>query len=187
MRRFLATFVAMAVLAVGGWFGLGFLTGGKVGASMPFALVCPTAKPVKVGDITVPEGPVGGFCQKELVNAAHIMNAARAQGIGQRTQAIGVMVAIGESKLRNLDHGDTAGPDSRGIFQQRANGAWGSLADRMDPYTSAMNFFNKLTSINGWQTMDPATLAHVVQGNSDANYYGQFWSKAQTIVKTLTP
>ena len=119
--------------------------------------------------------------------AAHIMNAARAQGIGTHTQAVGVMTAIGESGLQNLDHGDAAGPDSRGLFQQRDNGAWGTLADRMDPYTAATNFFSKLTSIDNWQTMQPTELAHAVQGNSDPGYYGQFWSQAQKIVAALSP
>ena len=57
---------------------------------------------------------------------------------------ISVMVALGESGLRVLDYGDGPGPDSRGLFQQRDNGAWGSYADRMDPTTSATNFIKAL-------------------------------------------
>ena len=40
-----------------------------------------------------------------------------------RDQAIGVMTAMGEYSLQVLEYGDAAGPDSRGLFQQRANGA----------------------------------------------------------------
>jgi len=47
------------------------------------------------------------------------------------------MTAMGGSGLRNLNHGDAAGADSRGLFQQRANGAWGSLNDRMTPSIAA--------------------------------------------------
>jgi len=148
---------------------------------------CPDVSPTTVGAIDVPRGPVAGFCQSELVNAAKIMIAARDMGIGRRTQTVGVMTAIGESKLRNLDYGDAAGPDSRGVFQQRDNGAWGTLAQRMDPYLSARAFFTKLTRVPGWQTMDPTALAHAVQVNADAGYYGQFWSRAERIVGTLTP
>ncbi|GAB3610814.1 hypothetical protein GCM10027414_29400 [Humibacter ginsengiterrae] len=180
----------MVLLAIGACLTVSLVaTGGlsRVSEAMTPAPECPRVPPVTVGSIVVPAGPVAGFCQPELVMAAHIMNAAHDQGIGTHTQAVGVMTAIGESGLRNLDHGDTAGPDSRGLFQQRDNGAWGTLADRMDPYTAATHFFDKLTSIDGWQTMDPSELAHRVQGNSDAGYYSQFWAKAQAIVTALQP
>ncbi|MEO8907316.1 MAG: hypothetical protein ABI310_04485 [Microbacteriaceae bacterium] len=151
------------------------------------AISCPAAAPVTVGQITVPAGPVAGYCQDRLINAAQIMSAARAQGIGTHTQAVGVMTAMGESGLRVLDYGDAAGPDSRGLFQQRDNGAWGTLADRMDPYTSATNFFNKLTSLDGWKTMSPTEAAHAVQVNDDPNHYVPFWAGAQRIVAALSP
>jgi hypothetical protein len=151
------------------------------------APACPAADPVRVGAITVPRGPVAGFCQDRLVNAAQIMNAARSLGIGTHTQAVGVMTAIGESGLRNLDYGDAAGPDSRGLFQQRDNGAWGTLADRMDPYTAALQFFQKAIRVPGWQTMAPNDLAHAVQRNADPGYYAQFWPEAEQIVAALNP
>jgi hypothetical protein len=193
MRRSVAGIVTLVVIAVvallgvGGWLAVSSLL---ALASPPViaapAPQCPDVTPVAVGDIVVPAGPIAGFCQPALVNAAEIMNAARAQGIGTHTQAVGVMTAIGESGLRNLDHGDAAGPDSRGLFQQRDNGAWGSYADRMDPYTAATNFFDKLTSVDGWQTMEPTLLAHAVQVNSDPYHYAPFWGAAQEIVTALT-
>ncbi len=187
MRKLIVAIIVVATLGAGGWWGITLLTsqasdGSAAAAASPS---CPSAAPVTVGQIVVPAGPVDGFCQPELVMAAHIMNAARDQGIGTHTQAVGVMTAIGESGLQNLDHGDTAGPDSRGLFQQRDNGAWGSLTDRMDPYTAASNFFAKLTTIDGWQTMTPTLLAHAVQVNADANYYAQYWTEAQDIVNAL--
>ncbi|MBW4040756.1 MAG: hypothetical protein HIU86_01325 [Acidobacteria bacterium] len=147
--------------------------------------VCPAVAAVKVGTISVPAGPVAGFCQDRLINAAHIVNAARALGIGQHTQAIGVMTAIGESGLVNLDHGDAAGADSRGLFQQRANGAWGSLADRMTPYTAAYDFFAALVAIPSWKTLSPTQAAHAVQANADPTYYSQYWSRAVAVVTVL--
>lgn len=152
----------------------------------PNAVVCPTASTQTIGGMAVPAGPVGGYCQDRLVNAAYIIEAARAMGIGPHTQTVGVMTAIGESGLVNLDHGDSAGPDSRGLFQQRANGAWGTLADRMDPYTAATMFFRKLVSIPGWKTMTPTEAAHAVQINADPNHYAQYWSVAKTVVHGLT-
>ena len=133
----------------------------------------------------VPAGPVAGYCQDRLINAAHIINAARAQGIGTRTQAIGVMTAMGESSLVNIDHGDSVGPDSRGLFQQRANGAWGSYSDRMDPYIAATNFFDKLILLPGWRTLTPTIAAHEVQINADPNHYAKYWPAAVKVVAAL--
>ncbi len=147
---------------------------------------CPSAAPISIGTITVPAGPIAGYCQDRLVNAAYVINAARWFGIGPHTQAIGVMTAMGESGLRNLNHGDAAGADSRGLFQQRANGAWGTLADRMTPSTAAHNFFAALVSIPGWKSLTPTQAAHSVQNNADANFYTTYWSEAVTVVTALT-
>ena len=149
------------------------------------AVSCPAAPAVQVGTIAVPAGPIGGYCQPELVNAAHIINAGRDAGVGAHTQAVGVMTAMGESGLVNLDYGDAAGADSRGLFQQRDNGAWGSLADRMDPYTAATNFFDALMRVPEWTNLTPTQAAHAVQVNADPNYYTSYWSSAQTVVTAL--
>ncbi len=149
------------------------------------AVTCPAVPAVTVGTIRVPAGPIAGYCQDRLVNAAHIMNAARDLGIGTHTQAIGVMTAMGESGLRNLDYGDAAGADSRGLFQQRDNGAWGTLADRMDPYTAATNFFTKLVNLPNWKSLAPTEAAHAVQVNADPNYYDAYWADAQKVVAAL--
>lgn len=181
MRWMLGTLAVVVVLIFGGGV-LSALTRDAAPANP-----CPDVAPVAVGQLTVPRGPVAGYCQAELLNAAKIMTAARDLGIGTRTQTVGVMTAIGETRLRNLDYGDAAGPDSRGLFQQRDNGAWGTYAQRMDPYTAAHTFFVKLTKVPGWQTMEPTLLAHTVQVNQDAGYYAQFWTDAQEIVTALTP
>ena len=147
---------------------------------------CPAVDPVMVGDIEVPAGPVAGYCQDRLVNAAYIMLAARAQGIGQHTQAIGVMTAMGESSLRNIDHGDAVGPDSRGLFQQRDNGQWGTYEQRMDPYTAATSFFTKLVAIPGWKDLTPTQAAHAVQVNADPDHYTKWFADAEVVVAALS-
>jgi len=147
---------------------------------------CPEVASQTVGGIVVPAGPIAGFCQDRLVNAAAVIQAARSLGIGPHTQAVGVMTAIGESSLVNLDHGDAAGPDSRGLFQQRDNGAWGTYAQRMDPYTAASMFYAKLVKVPGWRTMPPTRLAHAVQINSDPDHYAKFWPEAKAVVEGLT-
>jgi len=96
------------------------------------------------------------------------------------------MTAIGESTLTNVNFGDGAGPDSRGLFQQRANGAWGSYADRMDPRTAAKSFIRVLVRVPGWQNMAPTIAAHTVQGNANPYHYERFWFDAVLIVRTLS-
>jgi|SRR5450830_808286 len=187
MRKVVTTLVVLASLLAVAVIGAGVLGSTLFGHGLPTASApsCPAVAPVKVGKITVPSGPVAGYCQDRLINAAHIMNAARSLGIGTHTQAIGVMTAMGESGLRVLDHGDAAGADSRGLFQQRDNGAWGTLANRMDPYTSSLHFFTKLVSIPGWQNLTPGEAAHTVQVNADPNHYDPYWARAQTVVAAL--
>jgi hypothetical protein len=156
-------------------------------AGTPPVVSCPAASPVLVGTISVPAGPIAGYCQDRLINAAHIINAAQSFGIGTHTQAIGVMTAMGESGLQNLSHGDAAGADSRGLFQQRDNGSWGTLADRMTPYVAARDFFAALIRVPNWKALTPTEAAHTVQANQDANYYTQYWNDAVQVVAALNP
>lgn len=144
---------------------------------------CPPAAGVIVGDINVPAGPIEGYCQPALVNAAWIITAATHITSDDRAKQLGVMVAIGESNLQNLNYGDAAGPDSRGLFQQRSN--WGSLAERMDPYTAALHFFQRMLGVPHWPTRPPTEVAHLVQGNANPNYYTPYFEKAQIIVAEL--
>jgi hypothetical protein len=189
MRKLFWTFCALigvGTLIIGAAFAVPSLLSQAQLQAKTVAVTCPTVPAVTIGTIRVPAGPIAGYCQDQLVNAAHIMNAARNLGIGTHTQAIGVMTAMGESGLRNLDYGDAAGADSRGIFQQRDNGAWGTLADRMDPYTAATNFFTKLVNLPDWKSLTPTQAAHAVQVNADPNYYAAYWADAQTVVAALS-
>jgi hypothetical protein len=149
----------------------------------PLAMDCPTAASVVVDRISVPAGPVAGYCQQQLLNAAQVMRAARVLGLNSHAQAIGVMTAIGESGLRNIAFGDKAGPDSRGLFQQRKN--WGPLSARMDPYTAARAFYSRMIGVPDFNKRPPTEVAHLVQGNADPNYYTKFWVRAEIIVETL--
>jgi len=98
-----------------------------------------------------------------------VLAAGQALGVDLRGQTIAIMTALGEDDLINTDRGDAAGPDSRGIFQQRAEG-WGSYTDRMNPTIAATNFYKALLQVSGWQTMPPTAAAHAVQRNQDPAY-----------------
>ena len=150
----------------------------------PVVAACvPPGGPVPV--VAVPGGPVAGFSEDQLSNAAAIVEAGRALGVDARGQAIGVMTAMGESSLLVLDRGDAVGPDSRGLFQQRDNGAWGTYADRMDPTVSATNFFRALLQVPDWQTLPPTIAAHRTQHNADPYHYARWWDAAIAVLEAL--
>ncbi|MFE4542424.1 CHAP domain-containing protein [Arthrobacter sp. NPDC056727] len=156
------------------------------GGSQAAADVCsPTGSSVSVDTSQLPKVAVAGFGAGQLTNAALIINAGKALGLSARGQTIGVMTAMGESGLRVLDHGDGPGPDSRGLFQQRDNGAWGTYRDRMNPTASATNFFKALQKIDGWEKLEPTTAAHRVQRNADPFHYRPYWAAAVEVVAAL--
>lgn len=134
---------------------------------------------------TVPKGPIAGYSGEQLVNAATIMVAIKDLNMNRHDQQLAVMTAIGESSLQVLDHGDGAGPDSRGLFQQRDNGAWGTYAQRMDPYKSAQAFGRALKQISDRHTLEPTIAVHRVQRNSDPHHYQPYWAPAGKIVTAL--
>ncbi len=85
-----------------------------------------------------------------------------------------------ESSLIVVDHGDVAGPDSRGLFQQRDS--WGTLAQRMDPATSTRLFLRRMVTVPGWESLPLTQVAHTVQVNQDPNVYARFEGPATAMV-----
>lgn len=134
--------------------------------------------------------PIDGYSGDQLKNAAAIMNAAESLGMTQQAQVIGIMTAIGESSLKNINYGDNATnpdgsiADSIGLFQQQSS--WGSVADRMDPTKSATLFFQRLQKLAGWQDLEPTIAIHRIQINQDPFHYRSFQSTAQDIVTQLS-
>lgn len=165
---------------------IGLVFGMLLFGSTPSAACGPsTSASVTIDLATVPDGPIAGFSGDQLINAAYIITAGHDLALSERDQTIGVMTAIGESSLLVLDYGDAAGPDSRGLFQQRDNGAWGSYADRMDPYISATNFFRVLATVENRDSLSPTQVAHRVQRNANPNHYTPYWDAAVQIVTAL--
>jgi surface antigen len=129
---------------------------------------------------------VDAYSSEQLKNAAAIINIGKTLNLSAKGQMVSVMVALGESGLRVLDTGDVAGPDSRGLFQQRDNGAWGSYADRMDPATSATNFIKALKGVAGWELLEPTIAGNKVQRNADPYHYQKYWPEAVKLVQSLS-
>lgn len=137
---------------------------------------------------------VSGWRGEQLENAAIIMRTARELGFARDGQIVGVMAAMGESSLRNLDHGDwetsrVTNPDgsrttSIGLFQQQD--WWGTAAERMDPATASSMFFTRLRRVPEWQSLEPSHAINRVQINSDREHYARFGDDAQAVVDALS-
>lgn len=143
---------------------------------------------------TFPAAGIEGWSGEQLENAATIIRTAGALGFARDGQILGVMTAMGESSLRNIDYGDweTRGftnPDgtrttSIGLFQQQE--WWGSIEQRMDPATATTLFFDRLGRLPDWQTMEPSYAIHRVQINTDRDYYSRFQADATAVVDAMS-
>lgn len=153
------------------------------------AACLPGGGPVNVAAIPA-DARVGAYGHDQLVNAALIVNAGAAKGLGADGQTLGVQTAMGESSLVNIDYGDNAvNPDgsiadSIGLFQQQSS--WGTVAERMDPTTSAGSFFDRLVKVEGWQAMEPSIAINKVQRNSDPYHYTKWRADAVAVMAYLT-
>lgn len=149
---------------------------------------------VSVDPSKVPDTTIAGYNHEQLVNAANVMQAGKDLGLNVRDQTIGIMTAMGESSLRNIDYGDweTGGvtnPDgtattSIGLFQQQEG--WGTREERLNPYVSSTKFFQAMTAkLPDRENLEPTIVAHRTQVNADPYHYTQFWEPAVQIIEGL--
>ena len=126
-----------------------------------------------------------GLTAEQNANAAVIVAAAAERGLGSAGAVLGVMTAMTESSLLNIDYGDSAGPDSRGLFQQRDS--WGPASVRMDPAGAAGLFFDRLETISGWRQLPPWLAAQQVQHSAfaDGSNYARNYGAAVAAVRSL--
>lgn len=139
------------------------------------------------GTITAPSGPVEGFDEEQLANAAVIAQVGRELGATDRDIQTALMASLVETQLRNLDYGDR---DSVGLFQQRD--AWGSFEDRMDPAKSARMFFlgggagqEGLLDIPNRESRPMGDLAQDVQVSAFPERYAEREAEAARIMASL--
>lgn len=74
--------------------------------------------------------------------------------------------------------------DSVGLFQQRDNGAWGTVKERMTPYDSAGMFFDKLKGFD-YRSMDPGAAAQKVQVSAFPSRYSQQMGAAEDLLNKV--
>jgi hypothetical protein len=139
--------------------------------------------------------PGGTILQQQIANAKTIAKVVSDLGLPGQATLIALTAAAGESDLINLNHGDSAGPDSRGLFQQRSG--WGTEAQRMNPTYATQSFLlgpkhdgkdhgpggRGLVAITGWQLLQTSAVISKVQINADPNHYTQYVPRAEQIAK----
>lgn len=177
----------------------GIVIAAVVGVAAMLAVLVPAALthdplPVCLDTPAAFPAEIAGYGDEQLDNAATIMRAGADAGVGRDGQILGVMAAMGESSLRNIDYGDweTSGvtnPDgtrtsSIGLFQQQD--WWGSVEQRMDPATAASLFYARLQTVAGWQDMAPTQAIHRVQINADPEHYAPYEEAATAVVDGLS-
>jgi hypothetical protein len=122
----------------------------------------------------------------QAANAALISGVAVQRGLPPRAATIAVATSMQESKLRNIRYGDQAGPDSRGLFQQRPSQGWGTEEEVMDPHYSSSAFYSALAKIPGYETLEITSAAQQVQRSAYPRAYAQHEGMARAFASALT-
>ncbi|MDI3213802.1 hypothetical protein [Arthrobacter sp. AL12] len=122
----------------------------------------------------------------QAANAGLITAVAVRRGLPARAASIALATAMQESKIRNIGHGDQAGPDSRGLFQQRPSQGWGTAEQVMDPYHASNAFYDALVKVPDYQTLEITDAAQRVQRSAYPDAYAQHEVMARSFASSLT-
>jgi murein DD-endopeptidase MepM/ murein hydrolase activator NlpD len=127
------------------------------------------------------------YSSEQIKNAAIIISVGQDLEIPARGWIIAVATAMQESRLTNLGHlGDQNDHDSLGLFQQRPSSGWGTPEQVTDPVYASTKFYNKLVTIDNWETLPLTVAAQRVQISAFPDAYAKHEPKATEIVNTLT-
>jgi murein DD-endopeptidase MepM/ murein hydrolase activator NlpD len=122
-------------------------------------------------------------------NAGIVIGVAQSRGLPPRASIIAIATSLQETggTLHSINHGDAAGPDSRGLFQQRAS--WGPESVRMDPAGASALFFDALIKVGNWQTRPLGSAAQEVQKSAEPSgqTYARHEGEATAIVGGFQP
>ncbi|MFF1828722.1 hypothetical protein [Paenarthrobacter sp. NPDC058040] len=122
----------------------------------------------------------------QTANASLITAISVRRGLPPRAASIALATAMQESRLRNINYGDEAGPDSRGLFQQRPTQGWGTEAQVMDPVYASNAFYDGLVKIPGYETMEVTQAAQAVQRSAFPRAYAQHEAMGRAFASALT-
>ncbi|WP_323959014.1 hypothetical protein GC088_10715 [Arthrobacter sp. JZ12] len=122
----------------------------------------------------------------QAAHASTIAAVAVTRGLPARAASIALATAVQESGLRNLDYGDMAGPDSRGLFQQRPSQGWGSEEQVQDPVYAAGAFYDVLVTVPDYESMPITEAAQQVQRSAYPDAYADHEPEGRAFASALT-
>ncbi|HEU5127564.1 MAG TPA: hypothetical protein VFU12_06195 [Glycomyces sp.] len=166
---------------------------------LPQGLFASAPEPEKVKAETGPAldrdaAPVEGVDAAQMANAITVIEVGMDRGLGERAWAVALATAMQEAKLYNAANPSVpesygydweveySDHDSVGMFQQRPSMGWGSVAELMDPETSAAKFYGTLEGVSGWEDMSIAGAAQAVQISAFPDHYAQWEDLAWRII-----
>jgi cell wall-associated NlpC family hydrolase len=116
-------------------------------------------------------GRVTDLSRSQLQNAAIIYQVGMAMGMSRRDIQIGIITAMVESNLVNVNYGDR---DSLGLFQQRPSQGWGTPEQVTDPQYAAGKFFSALKGLGESRyEMGMGEAAQAVQRSAHPERYAE--------------
>ena len=101
-----------------------------------------------------------GLSAEQQRNANTIVAVGRKMGMSERDIQTGLMAALVESNLINVNYGDR---DSLGLFQQRPSQGWGTPTQVRNPTYAATKFFNGLKGVKNRNSISMGQAAQRVQ------------------------
>jgi hypothetical protein len=131
-------------------------------------------------------GRTAELAPDQAVNASLITAVAVQRGLPPRAASIALATAMQESKLRNITHGDQAGPDSRGLFQQRPSQGWGTEDQVMDPYYAVNAFYDALVKVPDYESLEITDAAQRVQRSAYPSAYAQHEDMGRSFASGLS-
>lgn len=139
-----------------------------------------------------------GWDNTQIDNATTVYVIAAERGLGDQAAVIGLITAYQESRYYNYantsvpesleyDHDKTGSDhDSVGIFQQRPSAGWGTVKDLMNPEYASGRFYDKLVTIDGWESMEPTEAAQAVQISAFSDAYARWVGNAESAIEHFT-
>lgn len=120
----------------------------------------------------------------QMQNAAIIYKVGRSMGMSSRDIQIGIITAMVESNLTNVNYGDR---DSLGLFQQRPSMGWGTPEQVMDPVYASRKFFSTLQALGEARyDMGMGEAAQAVQRSAYPDRYAERIGEMRTFWPELT-
>jgi hypothetical protein len=123
------------------------------------------------------------FDPEQAQDASIVAGVGTHLGLPDHAVSIALAAALGETQLRNLDHGDR---DSLGLFQQRPSQGWGTPAQVMDPNYASSAFYRHLVKVPGWQTLAVTEAAQRVQRSAAPTAYARWETRARALAQAFT-